>query len=101
MEQTDCHGRHQTEQTDCHRRHQTDCHGRQQKQIVMEDNKRQIITEDHNNRQIHLHNMKQIVHRQESSWATLRCIKFLEDVQSDSRMSGSDHKIVTNERVKS
>jgi hypothetical protein len=53
---------------------------RQQKQIVMEDNKRQIITEDHNNRQIHLHNMKQIVHRQESSWATLRCIKFFEDV---------------------
>jgi hypothetical protein len=45
------------------------------------------------------------VQRQGSSWATRWCIKFREDVQSDSGMSQSDHEvdwsIVTNERVKS
>uniref|UniRef100_A0A2N9EIP6 Uncharacterized protein n=1 Tax=Fagus sylvatica TaxID=28930 RepID=A0A2N9EIP6_FAGSY len=81
-----CHGRHQTRlsrktpdgRDDCHGRHQTE------EMIVTKDNSRQIQIEivTRFTKKIHLHNKKQIVQQQGSSWAIGQCIKFR--FQSDS-----------------
>ena len=46
------------------------------RRIVTEDNSRQIQIVTGFTKKIHLHNKKQIVQQQGSSWAIGRCIKF-------------------------
>jgi hypothetical protein len=55
---------------------------RRKRRIVTEDNSRQIQIVTGFTKKIHLHNKKQIVQQQGSSWAIGRCIKFR--FQSDS-----------------
>jgi hypothetical protein len=68
-ERDDCHGRHQTEETIV---------TKDTRRIVTKDNSRQIQIEIVTGftKKIHLHNKKQIVQQQGSSWAIGQCIKF-------------------------